>query len=301
MSEPQTLSFTTTHYGPLQVTIEGDQKKDPLIFLPDIALSCEMCYNTFIHYPKLQFMREYFYFIFIDFPFLLPSAESVDYKAPAYDMKNLASDVGEVLTQMGLKYGVGFGSGSGAFIMSELASIRPTFFVGLILLSADGNKPSWSEYIWLKKMQYQLAYFGMASVVNDLLTIYFGHTAIKHSKDLVLSFSEYLNSLKPYNVMKFLEGYTNRKELSDELKKVDCKVLLFVGTDSPYFDGTIKLMNKYNASNTAWIKVQDCGGLVTEERPDAMVTSMILYMQGMGYLVRQQIDTLNQPDIMIGE
>lgn len=78
-------------------------------------------------------------------------------------------------------------------------------------------------------------------------------------------------------------------------------MLLFVGTESPYYDGTMELMNKYDPTNTAWIKIPNCGGLVTEERPDALVTSMILYLQGMGYLVRQKIDVNNQPDIMIQE
>ncbi len=78
-------------------------------------------------------------------------------------------------------------------------------------------------------------------------------------------------------------------------------MLLFVGTESPYFDRTVDVMNKYDPSNTAWIKVQGAGGLVPEERPDAMVTSMILYMQGMGYLVRQPLESSTQPDILITE
>jgi pimeloyl-ACP methyl ester carboxylesterase len=94
----------------------------------------------------------------------------------------------------------------------------------------------------------------------------------------------------------------NRREelsLNGQLKKVNCKVLLFVGTDSPYYDGTIALMNKFDPSCTAWIKVQHCGGLVTEERPDTMVTSLILFLQGMGYLVQQKLETATQPDILI--
>jgi pimeloyl-ACP methyl ester carboxylesterase len=60
-----------------------------------------MCYNTFINYPKLQFLKQYFYFVFIDFPFMLPSASSVAYNAPHYDMKLLAQDVSQVIDQLG--------------------------------------------------------------------------------------------------------------------------------------------------------------------------------------------------------
>jgi pimeloyl-ACP methyl ester carboxylesterase len=98
--------------------------------------------------------------------------------------------------------------------------------------------------------------------------------------------------------MKFIAGYTKREDLPP-LKQVDCKVLLFVGTESPYYEGTIQLMNKYNNANTAWIKVQNAGGLITEERPDSMVTSMILFLQGMGYLVKQKIEQSATPSITI--
>ncbi len=138
----------------------------------------------------------------------------------------------------------------------------------------------------------------MPSVVDDLLHFHFGPGTLKHGKDLVLSFTDYLNSLQPYNVMKFIAGYTKREDLPP-LKQVDCKVLLFVGTESPYYEGTIQLMNKYNNANTAWIKVQNAGGLITEERPDSMVTSMILFLQGMGYLVKQKIEQSATPSITI--
>jgi hypothetical protein len=52
---------------------------------------------------------------------MLPSAKSVEYKAPDYDMKLIAQDVSQVITQLGLKYAIGFATGSGAYIMSLIA------------------------------------------------------------------------------------------------------------------------------------------------------------------------------------
>ncbi|KAL0487489.1 Ndrg3 [Acrasis kona] len=294
-SQP-TITYPSKNYGGLKITFEGERNKEAIVFLPDTALSCEMCYNTFINYPKLQFLRDYFYFIFVDFPFMLPSADNIDYNAPDYDMKLISEDVDEVLTSIGLKYFVGFATGSGAYIMSLIACEKPNWFSGLVLINSDSNKVEWGEYLWTKKLSYQLSYFGISSIVNDLTSLYFGNRTINYSKDLVLSFAEYINSLKPNNLIK-------RKELStfEELKKVNCKVLLFSGGDSYYNKGTISLTNKFDPSNSARVNIPNCGGLVTEERPDAMVTTMILFLQGMGHLVRQRIDPSNRPDILIQE
>lgn len=67
-----------------------------------------------------------------------------------------------------------------------------------------------------------------------------------------------------------------------------CRVLIFVGELSYYYEDTVDSLPCFDPKNSSWIRVDECGGLVTEERPDAMISPLTLFLQGQGYLVNIQ-------------
>ena len=88
---------------------------------------------------------------------------------------------------------------------------------------------------------------------------------------------------------------TKRKDLSDQLKKLCCKVLILVGEDSAYFNDASYNLDKFDPELVSWIKVPNCGGLITREKPEQIITSLKLFLQSQSFMLDTIVESHSNP------
>ncbi|KAI3823747.1 hypothetical protein L1987_05188 [Smallanthus sonchifolius] len=101
-----------------------------------------------------------------------------------------------------------------------------------------------------------LYYYGMCGLVKELLLIrYFSKVYIP-------------SSLRP--------------DLTEGLKRLQCRSLIFVGENSPFNSDSLHMTSKLDRRFSALVEVLGCGSIVTEEQPDAMLIPLEYFLMGYG-------------------
>lgn len=91
-----------------------------------------------------------------------------------------------------------------------------------------------------------------------------------------------LDEKQSENIWRFLHSINERHDLTDSLKKLQCRTLIFVGESSAFHEDAIHMTTKLDRRYCALVEVQDCGSLVTEEQPYAMLMPMEYFLMGYG-------------------
>lgn len=73
-----------------------------------------------------------------------------------------------------------------------------------------------------------------------------------------------------------------RVDLSEGLRKLQCRTLIFIGENSAYHSEAVHMTTKLDRRYGALVEVQGSGSLVTEEQPQAMVIPMEYFLMGYG-------------------
>ncbi|KAJ0467709.1 putative alpha/Beta hydrolase [Helianthus annuus] len=92
------------------------------------------------------------------------------------------------------------------------------------------------------------------------------------------------------NVLNFLEAI-NGPYITERLKKLQCRSLIFVGENSPFNSDSLYMTSKLDRRFSAL--VQGCGSIVTVEQPDAMLIPLEYFL--MGYRLYQPAETHISP------
>ncbi|KAG6645474.1 hypothetical protein CIPAW_08G125200 [Carya illinoinensis] len=253
-----------TSKGLISVFVCGDQEKPALITYPDVALNYMSCFQgLFFCSDAASLLLHNFCIYHIDAPGHEVGAEVISPDAPLLSVNDLADQVAEVLDYFGLKEVMCVGVTAGAYIL--------TLFAVLLNL---------------------LYFYGMCGVLKEcLLQRYFSkelrsglHGA---ESDIIQTFRKLLDERQSLNVMRFLEAINARHDLTDGLKKLQCKTLIFVGESSEFHAEAVYMSGKMGRQSCALVEVQACGSLVTEEHPYAMLIPIEFFLMGLGYY-RQQ-------------
>ncbi|KAG2694098.1 hypothetical protein I3760_08G125500 [Carya illinoinensis] len=253
-----------TSKGLISVFVCGDQEKPALITYPDVALNYMSCFQgLFFCSDAASLLLHNFCIYHIDAPGHEVGAEVISPDAPLLSVNDLADQVAEVLDYFGLKEVICVGVTAGAYIL--------TLFAVLLNL---------------------LYFYGMCGVLKEcLLQRYFSkelrsglHGA---ESDIIHTFRKLLDERQSLNVMRFLEAINARHDLTDGLKKLQCKTLIFVGESSEFHAEAVYMSGKMGRKSCALVEVQACGSLVTEEHPYAMLIPIEFFLMGLGYY-RQQ-------------
>jgi hypothetical protein len=86
-----------------------------------------------------------------------------------------------------------------------------------------------------------------------------------------------------YHTELFFEfGFFRRYDLSEHIKRLQCRTLIFVGDNSQFHTEAVHLTSKLDRRYCALVEVQACGSLVTEEQPHAMLIPMEYFLMGYG-------------------
>ncbi|XP_077209931.1 protein NDL1-like isoform X2 [Tasmannia lanceolata] len=214
-------------------------------------------------------------------------AAAISSDIPVLSVDDLADQVADVLDYFGLGAVMCFGVTAGAYILTLFALKHRERVLGLILVSPLCQAPSWTEWLYNKAMSNLLYFYGMSGMLKEcLLQRYFskeirGNAQVPES-DIVQACRSLLDERQSSNVLRFLQAMSGRSDISQGLKKLQCRTLIFVGDNSPFHSEALHMATKLDRRYTALVEVQACGSMVTEEQAHAMVIPMEYFLMGYG-------------------
>ncbi|KAJ4719629.1 Pollen-specific protein SF21 [Melia azedarach] len=282
-----------TSRGSVSVFVCGDQEKPALITYPDVALNYSFCFQGLFFCPDAASLLLHNFCIYhIDAPGHELGADEISSDFPLLNVDDLAEQVAEVLDYFGLKKVLCLGVTAGAYILTLFAMKYKERVLGLILVSPICKAPSWTEWLYNKVLMNLLYFYGMCGVLKEcLLQRYFSKEfrSGEHGAelDIIQACRRVLDQGQSLNVMRFLKAINERHDLTEGLKKLQCKTLIFVGESSPFRTESLYMSATMGRKSCALVEVQACGSLVTEEYPLAMLIPIEFFLMGFGYY-RQQ-------------
>ncbi|KAG2657168.1 hypothetical protein PVAP13_1KG189200 [Panicum virgatum] len=313
-----------TNYGPVSVAVYGDHDKPALVTYPDIALNHMSCFQGLLFCPEAASLLLHNFCIYhISPPGHELGAAPISPNAPIPSVDDLAEQVAEVLDFFGLGSVMCFGVTAGAYILTLFAVCASSKLIcyiyslstitcylmmfsllqskyrervlGLILVSPICKGPTWTEWLYSKVMSNLLYYYGMCGLVKEcLLQRYFskevrGFSELPES-DIVQACKSLLDQRQSMNVWRFVQTMNERYDLTEQLKQLQCRTLIFVGENSQFHSEAVHMTSKLDRRYCALVEVQACGSLVTEEQPHAMLIPMEYFFMGYGLYRPSQLD-----------
>ncbi|KAG0493909.1 hypothetical protein HPP92_004903 [Vanilla planifolia] len=277
-----------TSFGPVSVAVFGDLEKPALVTYPDLALSYMSCFQGLLFCPEAaSLMLHNFCIYHISPPGHELGAAPISSNVPVASVDDLADQVAEILDFFGLTAVMCMGVTSGAYILTLFASKYRDRVLGLILVSPMCKTPSWTEWFYNKVISNLLYFYGMCGMVKGLLLQRYFSKELRGSSrvpesDVVQACRRILDERQNKNIWRFLQSMNQRRDLTEELKKLQCRMLIFVGDSSPFLSDARYMTSKLDGRYRALVEVQACGSLVTEEQPHAMLIPMEYFLMGYG-------------------
>ncbi|CAA0838402.1 N-MYC downregulated-like 2 [Striga hermonthica] len=278
-----------TGCGSVSVAVFGDQDKPALITYPDLALNYMSCFEGLFFCPEAFSLFLHNFCIYHISPRGHElGAAVVGPDEPLLSVDDLADQIPEILDHFGVGAVMCLGATAGAYILTLFAMKYPQRVMGLILVSPLCKAPSWTEWLYNKLVSNLLYMCGMCGLAKELLLIrYFskehrGSVDVPES-DIVQSCRRLLGERQSPNVLRFLEAINERPDITEGLKNLKCRTLIFVGEHSPFHYEALHMTSKLDRRLSALVEVQRCGSLVTEEQPDAMLIPLEYFLMGFGF------------------
>ncbi|RXH91294.1 hypothetical protein DVH24_020317 [Malus domestica] len=248
-----------TCLGYVSVAVLGDPDKPALVTYPDLALNHMSCFQGLFLCPEAcSLLLHNFCIYHISPPGHELGASAISLDDPLYSVDDLVDQIAEVLDFFGLGAVMCMGVTAGAFILTQFA----------VMLNL-------------------LYFYGMCGVVKEiLLNRYFskevrGGVQVPES-DIVQACRRSLDERHSSNVWRFLEAMNGRPDISEGLRKLQCRTLIFVGDSSPFHSEALYMTSKLDRRYSALVEVQACGSMVTEEQPHAMLIPLEYFLMGYG-------------------
>lgn len=281
--------------GKVRVTRQGKEGKTAIVTFHDIGQNHTSAFLGFFNFNETRPLLDNFCIYHIDAPGQEEDSEELpeEYSYPTMD--ELSDMVGEIVSHFGIKRFIGFGVGAGANILSRYALWNHTKVEALVLVELVASNGGWIDWGYQKLCVKQLQKKGLTTFVEDyLLWHHFGKKTKDENMDLVHAFKQSLHSvLSPRNLSLFINSYLHRTDLQiqrpnptsgKKVQSLKCACLLITGANSPHQDDVIDTNSRLDPSNSNYFKVSDSGGMPLEEQPHKVATSLILFLQGLGYL-----------------
>ncbi|XP_051114266.1 protein NDL1-like [Andrographis paniculata] len=277
-----------TRCGSVSVIVYGDPDKPGLITYPDLALNHMSCFQGLFFCPEAASLLLHNFCIYhISPPGHELGAAPLSDDIPVPSIEDLADQILEVLDYFRLGAVMCMGVMAGAYILALFAMKFRERVLGLILVSPLCKAPSWTEWLCNKVMSNLLYYYGMCGVLKDfLLYRYFSKevrgTVEVPESDIVQACRRLLDERQSLNVWRFLQAINARPDITDGLKTLRCRTLIFVGDDSSFHSEGLHVAAKLDRRFSALVEVEACGSMVTEEQPHAMLIPMEYFLMGYG-------------------
>ncbi|KAF2582224.1 hypothetical protein F2Q68_00000388 [Brassica cretica] len=288
-----------TTYGPVCVAVCGDPDKPALITYPDVALNYMFSFQGLLFCPEASSLLLHNFCIYHISPIGHElGAPVIGVDAPLLSADDLADQIVEehlVETTYGpVCVAVCGDPDKPALITYPDVALNYMFSFQGLLFCPEASSLLLHNFciyhispIGHEVMSNLLYYYGMCGVVKELLLKrYFskevrGNAQVPES-DIVQECRRLLCERQSTNVWRFLEAINGRVDLSEGLRKLQCRTLIFIGENSAYHSEAVHMTTKLDRRYGALVEVQGSGSLVTEEQPQAMVIPMEYFLMGYG-------------------
>ncbi|XP_072985880.1 protein NDL2-like isoform X3 [Typha latifolia] len=277
-----------TNHGSVSVTVYGDQYKPALVTYPDVALNYMSCFQGLFFCPEAASLLLHNFCIYhISPPGHELGAAPISADVPVPSVDDLVEQVADVLDFFGLGSVMCLGVTAGAYILTLFATKYRERILGLIVVSPLCKAPSWTEWLYNKVMSNFLYFYGMRGLIKEyLLQRYFSKEVRGGSQmpesDVVQACRSLLEERQSTNVWRFLQSINGRHDLTEALKQLQCRTLIFVGENSPFHSEALHMTSKLDRRYSALVEVEACGSMVTEEQPHAMLIHLEYFLMGYG-------------------
>ncbi|KAL5100653.1 hypothetical protein RYX36_004980 [Vicia faba] len=224
------------------ISLCGDRDKPALITYPDVALNYVSCFQGLLFCPEAaSLMLRNFCIYHIDAPGHELGADVISSDEPLLCVDDLADQVAEVLDFFGLREVMCMGVTAGAYILTLFAMKYKERVLGLILVSPICKGPSWTEWIYNKVSSQPSCFYHKLSFEIEIPTTI--------SRKVVMCQTIYRVCLKI-----IVSTVTLRRDLSEGLKNLQCKTLIFAGESSPFHAESIHMSTKMDSKICALVE-----------------------------------------------
>ncbi|KAG6619161.1 hypothetical protein I3842_16G028200 [Carya illinoinensis] len=281
-----------TCHGSVSVAVYGYPDKPALVTYPELALNYVSCFQGLFTCPEAYSLLLHNFCIYhISPPGHELGAAEISPDESVLSVDDLADQIPEVLDFFGLGAVMCLGVLSGAYVLTLFAMKYRQRVLGLILVSPLCKEPSWTEWLYNKVLSNLLYFYGMCGVVKELLIRrYFSKEVHSVSgSDIVQGCRRSLEERQSLNVWRFLEAINGRPDLTNGLRKLQCRSLIFVGDNSPFHPEALHMTSNLDRRYSALVEVQACGSMVTEEQPHAMLIPLEYFLMGYGLYRPSQV------------
>ncbi|KAG4983497.1 hypothetical protein JHK87_028246 [Glycine soja] len=263
-----------TSKGSVSVLVCGDQEKPALITYPDLALNYVSCFQGLLFCPEAASLLLHNFCIYhIDAPGHELGADVISSDEPLLCVDDLADQIAEVLDFFGLREVLCLGVTAGAYVLT-------LFAVLMNLIYFYGMCGVLKECLLQRYFSKELRCSVQGAESDIILTC-------RRDSNLLILFSglqlQLLDERQSLNVMRFLQAINVRHDLTEGLKDLQCRTLIFAGESSPFHAESVYMSTKMNHKICALVEVQACGSLVTEEHPNSMISPLEGFLMGFGY------------------
>ncbi|CAA7395407.1 unnamed protein product [Spirodela intermedia] len=277
-----------TSTGSVLVSVCGDQERPALITYSDVALNYMYCFQGLLFCPGADSLLLQNFCIL---PHQRLGAAAIPDDAPFLSVDDLADQVAEVLDFFEVKKVICLGVLAGAYILTLFSMKYRERAAGLILVSPLCRAPSWTEWSYNKVLLSLLYFYGICGVFKELLILRFFSEEVRcgtegAKSDALQSCRRLLDDRQSSNVIRFLIAINRRCDLTENLKELQCKTLIFVGERSPFYSEARHMIEKMGCASPDLIEIHACGSLVTEEQPDAMLVPLEIFLESFGFFRR---------------
>ncbi|KAI3674743.1 hypothetical protein L2E82_51969 [Cichorium intybus] len=277
-----------TGCGSVSVIVYGDQGKPPLITYPDLALNHLSCFQgLFFCHHAASLLLQNFCIYHITPPGHEVGAAPICIDDPVPSIEDLSDQILVVLNHFRLGSVMCMGAMAGAYILTQFAIKYSERVTGLILISPICRAPSWNEWFYNKFMSNVLYYYGINDLLKELLIHrYFSKEVCGNinlevpESDIVRACRKLLDERDSNNVRRFLQAINRRRDLTEELKSLECRTIIFVGDSSPFHNEALHINANLGETRSAFVEVHACGSMVTEEQPHAMLIPLDTFLMG---------------------
>ncbi|GAV81175.1 LOW QUALITY PROTEIN: Ndr domain-containing protein, partial [Cephalotus follicularis] len=274
-----------TSRGSISVFVCGDREKPALITYPDVALNYISCFQGLLLCPDAASLLLHNFCVYhidaLGHELLQLGADVISSDVPLLTVNDLADQVAE-LDFFGLKKVLCLGATAGAYILTLFAMKYSKWALGLILVSPICKAPSWTEWLYklLSLLYKKIITFLVLCLGIWLLVCFFCHglrlmNAQTYLSTMLLSI---FGLTMPLAYMKPDSAYSKRHDLTEGLKKLHCKTIIFLGDSNPFHDESVYMSAKMGRKRRGLVEAS--GSLVTEEQP---VIPIEFFLMGYGY------------------
>jgi protein NDRG1 len=300
-------SIQCPNIGLINAHVQGNRSPNEVAIMTVHDLGCDHTqYMEFVTHPKMAGIRNRTVWIHIEVPGQGQDCPDLpaDYTFPS--MQQIGEDLVYVLDEVKVKEVICFGEGAGANILARFAMAHSQRVLGICLLHATGTTAGLFESLKDKATGWKLESGMNPSAESYLMLHRFGTTRFSKSSDkqelkpIAEGFQDTLRKrANPRNLRKFVDAFLKRTNIVDNIRQLNCRILLVTGQQS-IFQGTTRALHTAilrSCSDRAKVEFIEVSGVanVLEEKPDKLAECFQYFLQGLGLVSSVPMQNVAMP------